>query len=287
MVQTKKNGRSFIISLLEGVFSEPRRNQSVGSYARLRDYANIKQKVVKVIDKYEQTNKQLVSPNILAKGLNNEVVVRDSSTNQLVVFDKHFQFSHVIGGAGSGKGKFQFITGIAVDKWGCLYVADSDLNCVQKLNMNGEYITQFGCQGQSFGEFQCPRGLHVSQSELLFVCDRYNHRIQVFQNDEFSYYFGQHGTEPGTFGGPVDLTLNNSEDQLFVTDFDNQRVQMFTPKGQFLKVFCSYAGPISSRHKIQLGYTTPLMGIYWSVLLVHMTVEASTVCQYLIIVEVL
>ena len=231
-------------------------HEEIEVLVRMRDYANIKQKVIKVIDKYGQTNKQLVSPNMLAKGLNNEVIVRDSSTNQLVVFDKHFQFSHVIGGAGSGKGKFQFITGIAVDKWGCLYVADSDLNCVQKLNMNGEFITQFGCQGQSFGEFQCPRGLHVSQSELLFVCDRYNHRIQVFQDDEFSYCFGQHGTEPGTFGGPVDLTLNNSEDQLFVTDFDNQWVQMFTPKGQFLKVFCSYAGPIfKAQNPVGIYYT--------------------------------
>jgi len=73
------------------------------------------------------------------------------------------------------------------------------------------------------------------------VCDFNNHRIQAFQNEQFSYCFGQHSTQPGSFN-PVDLTLNNGEDQLFITEFSNNRVQVFTPKGQFLKVFGNFTG---------------------------------------------
>ncbi|XP_065888508.1 E3 ubiquitin-protein ligase TRIM71-like [Dysidea avara] len=216
-------------------------HEEIKMLTNIRDYNKLKQEV-KIIDKYGPTNKKLTFPYLLAKGPNNELIVRDQSTKQLVVFDKHFQYSHVIGGAGSGNGKFQRIVGVTVDKKGYLYVADCNLHCIQKFKLNGEFISQFGSEGTANSQFQSPYGLVLSQSELLFVCDRYNNRIQVFQNEQFYYCFGQHGTEPGTFNKPVDLTLNNSEDQLFVTDSDNHRVQVFTTKGQFLKVFGDFTG---------------------------------------------
>jgi len=66
----------------------------------------------------------------------------------------------------------------------------------------------------------------------------------VFQNKQFCYCFGQHAydPEPGTFNGTIDLTLNSSEDYLFITENHNDRVQVFTPTGQFLKVLCNFSG---------------------------------------------
>ena len=58
----------------------------------------------------------------------------------------------------------------------------------------------------------------MSQLEMLFICDCNNHRIQVFKGELFSYTFGQHGKEPGTFNCPHNLTLNSNEDQLCITD---------------------------------------------------------------------
>ncbi|XP_065889182.1 E3 ubiquitin-protein ligase TRIM71-like [Dysidea avara] len=219
------------------------------------DYNKLKQEV-KIIDKYGPTNKKLTHPYLLAKGPNNELIVRDSSTKQLVVFDKHFQYSHVIGGAGSGNRKFQSITGIAVDKKGYVYVADCNLHCIQKFKLNGEFISQFGSEGTAKSQFQSPYGLVLSQSELLFVCDKDNSRIQVFQNGCFSYSFGQNGTEPGTFNKPNDLTLDDGEDQLFITDFLSDRIQVFTPKGQFLKVFGNFTDvPFELQGPLGIHYT--------------------------------
>ena len=222
----------------------------------IRDYNKLKQEV-KIIAKYGPTNKKLTSPYLLAKGPNNELIVRDNSTSQLAVFDKHFQYSHVIGGAGSGNGKFQAITGVAVDKKGYLYVADCMLHCIQKFKLNGEFISQFGSKGTANSQFQSPYGLVLSQSELLFVCDRKNHRIGVFQyGQRFQYCFGQHGTQPGTFNEPLDLTLNNSEDQLFITDAANNRIQVFTTKGQFLKVFGNFTDvPFKLQWPVGIHYT--------------------------------
>ena len=123
-----------------------------------------------------------------------------------------------------------------------MYVADATLHCIQKFELNGKFISQFGNKGNSNGSMQRPHGLVLTQSELLFVCDSDNHRIQIFQNEQFSYCFGQYGTSLGSFNEHVDLTLNNSEDQLFITEYSNDRVQVFTIKGQFLKVFGDLTG---------------------------------------------
>ena len=229
-------------------------DEEVKVSVNIRDYANIKEEV-KVIDKYGPNNKQLKYPYLMAKGPNNEVIVHNSSTNQLVIFDEQLQYSHVIGGSGNGNGKFQCIIGIAVDNKGYLYVTDSQLHCIQKFTLNGQFVSQCGSQGTAEGQFNAPYGLVLSQSELLFVCDRNNHRIQVFENDQYSYHFRQCDTKLGKIN-PTDLTLNSSEDQLFITEYSNHKVQVFTPSGQFLRIFGNFTDiPFKLQCPVGIYYT--------------------------------
>ena len=205
----------------------------------IRDYANIKEEM-KVIDKYGPNNEQLRYPYMMTKGPNNEVIVRSYSTTQLVIFDEQLQYSHVIGGRGNGNGKFQLTTGIAVDSKGYLYVADYNLHCIQKFTLSGQFVSQFGSEGTAQGQFNNPHGLVLSQSELLFVCDYGNNRIQVYKNEIFSHTFGQYGKKPGCFDCPFDLALNSNEDQLFIADNNNHRVQVFTPSGEYLEILLTF-----------------------------------------------
>ena len=126
----------------------------------------------------------------MAKGISNEVIVHNNSTNQLVVIDAQLRFLYEFGGMGNGHGRFQNATGMAVDNKGYLYIGDHTLHCIQKLTLYGQFISQFGCEGTAEGQFKIPTGLLFSQSQLLFVCDSENHRIQVFLNELFSYTFG-------------------------------------------------------------------------------------------------
>ena len=230
-------------------------DEEVKVSVNVRDYANIKQEV-KVIDNYGPNNKQWEWPYLMAIGPNNEVIVRNHSTCHLVIFDEQLQYSHVIGGRGNGNGKFQIITGIAVDDKGYLYVADSHLHSIQKFTMSGQFVSHFGSKGTAEGQFNGPSSLVLSQSELLFVCDCNNHRVQVFRNEQFSYTFGQYGKEPGYFDCPRDLTLNSNEDQLFITEEENHRVQVFTPNGQFLRIFGNFTDiPFKLQRPVGIYYT--------------------------------
>jgi len=197
----------------------------------LRDYAGINHET-KIIDSYPDAI--LKAPYLLAKGPDNQLIVR--SNKELVIFDNHLCYSHVIGRTGMHcTSIFKAITGLAVDKNGYVYVEDCSLH---RILINGMPISVIGNEGTADGQFRSPYGLLLSQSQLLFVCDLSNHRIQVLKDDKFFYCFGEQGTEPGTFNYPIDLTTNNSEDKLFITDC-NRRVQVFSVQGEFLKVFDS------------------------------------------------
>ena len=94
-------------------------------------------------------------------------------------------------------------------------------------------------------------------TEMEIVCDRDNHRIQVFRNGRFSFTFGQYGKMPGYFDFPRDLTLNSNEDQFFITEYYNHRVQVFTSDGQLLKIFGNFAEiPFKFSHLVGI-YCTP------------------------------
>jgi len=217
------------------------RQEEIKVLANLRDYASINQEVM-IINKYGTKDKPLKLPYLFAKGLNDEIMVNDDETNQLVIFDHQLKFSHVIGG--SGNEKLQGITGVTMDRKGHVYIADYKLDCIKKFKLDGRFIGQFGSKGVDKGQFRSPFGLLVSTAELLFVCDRYNNRIQVFHSEQFSYSFGKYGREPGELHEPVDLTMNANEDQLFITDNRNHRVQVFAPNGQFLQIFGIFPGTL-------------------------------------------
>ena len=185
--------------------------------------------------------KPLIRPLFLAKGPSDELFVRDYSTQRLVVFNNvksdKLEYSHYFAGKGNGGGYFQDITGIAASS-DHLYVADSELDYIQKLTLSGGYVQQIGNSGSGDGQFNTPFGLALDEARsLLYVCDYENHRIQVFKDDKFDKKFGSKGSSQSYFNHPGDITLNHYKDRLYITDLDNHRVQVFTTNGSFIEVF--------------------------------------------------
>ena len=69
----------------------------------------------------------------------------------------------------------------------------------------------------------------MSKNGLLFICDRDNHRVQVYNttNNQESFYY-LCGQEEGHFNHPTDIALNKEEDKVFITNTGNHKVQVFT-----------------------------------------------------------
>jgi sugar lactone lactonase YvrE len=72
-------------------------------------------------------------------------------------------------------------TDVAWDSQGNAYFSDGYVNSrVAKVNAKGEWIASWGSLGSGPGQFDTPHGVAVSPKDEIFVADRGNRRIQVF-----------------------------------------------------------------------------------------------------------
>ncbi len=81
-------------------------------------------------------------------------------------------------------GPFNQPTNLAVAPDGRLYISDGYGNCrVHRFSADGVFEISWGTPGDSDGEFHLPHGIDVAGDGTVFVCDRENSRIQLFDPD--------------------------------------------------------------------------------------------------------
>jgi len=121
------------------------------------------------------------------------VYVSDTMNFRVQVLDRDGNFVRQIGQIGRTPGSFARPKGLGVDSHGHVYVADAAFNNIQIFNGSGALLLSFGSMGGGYGEFWQPLGIAVSD-ERLYVVDRFNDRIQVFD------YLPVAGEADGTSG---------------------------------------------------------------------------------------
>jgi DNA-binding beta-propeller fold protein YncE len=83
----------------------------------------------------------------------------------------------------SGK-PFNRCTHTALSPDGTIYVSDGYHNpCVHKYSAAGEWLQSWGRPGVGPGEFNLPHNIVCDADGLVYVADRENHRIQIFDGD--------------------------------------------------------------------------------------------------------
>ena len=108
------------------------------------------------------------------------------------------------GVAGDGPDTFNGPSDVLVVPNGDIFVADGhggETNArIVKLTKEGKFIKAWGKKGSGLGEFDTPHGLAMDAAGRLFVADRGNSRIQIFdQNGKFLEEWRQFGRPSGIF----------------------------------------------------------------------------------------
>jgi DNA-binding beta-propeller fold protein YncE len=112
--------------------------------------------------------------------LTGEIYVADTYNHRIQKFDPEGNFMGMWGSKGSGTEQFDNPTSIALGADGLVYVADSNNNRIQVLQVNGEdgeFIDSIGKKGTADGRFNLPYGVAVDEDGNLFVADLDNNRI--------------------------------------------------------------------------------------------------------------
>ncbi len=81
-------------------------------------------------------------------------------------------------------GQFRQPTDVTWDQQGSIFISDGYINSrVAKYDKNGDWVKQWGGPGKGPGEFSTPHSIAADAQGNIYVADRGNRRIQVFDHD--------------------------------------------------------------------------------------------------------
>jgi DNA-binding beta-propeller fold protein YncE len=81
-------------------------------------------------------------------------------------------------------GLFRQPTDVAWDSQGNTYITDGYVNSrVAKISKEGDWVKSWGSKGTGPGQFIIPHSIAIDLEDNIYVGDRSNHRIQVFDTD--------------------------------------------------------------------------------------------------------
>lgn len=126
------------------------------------------------------------------------------------------------GVAGDGRDTFRKPNDVVVAPDGTIFVADGHgsgpdapaNNRIVKFAPDGTYLMEFGVPGGDDGELDEPHALAMDSQGRLFVGDRANSRVQIFDQD------GNHLDTWTQFGRPSGLYID-ADDVLYVADSES------------------------------------------------------------------
>jgi sugar lactone lactonase YvrE len=140
---------------------------------------------------------------------------------------------------------FNTPSGIALDRHGNLYVADTGNHAIRRITPQGQVSTVAGDGTPGFADgvgaqarFNGPMGVTVGADDRIYVADTWNDRIRVITPDgQVATLAG--GERPGwedgagavaRFDTPTDLKLD-AHGNLWVADLQNNALRVISPEG--------------------------------------------------------
>ena len=137
---------------------------------------------------------------------------------------------------GYGMGQLNFQRDVTVDnKTGYIYIADTENNCVKVFDSIGKYLFKFG--GNEYeGKIIGPLGFAICEDKILI--SQSNHCILNYQlNGKFISKIGKYGNGELEFSCPFGLTIDESNGNIYVSDYLNNRIQILSHDFRFISQF--------------------------------------------------
>ncbi len=120
-------------------------------------------------------------------------------------------------------------TGVALSSSGEIYVSDGYGNArVHKFTPDGTLLFSWGEPGNALGQFRLPHFIWVDKQERVWVVDRENNRIQIFNAQ------GEFLSQWTDLSRPTDIFIDD-EETVYVSELSPRRgVSIFTIDGKLL-----------------------------------------------------
>jgi DNA-binding beta-propeller fold protein YncE len=174
----------------------------------------------------------------VATDSSNQVFVfhRGETADPLVVFDAEGNYVRSF-----GRGMFGNEHGLRIDRHDNVWITDNGDHQVMKFSNDGELLMTLGIKGEpgtTDDTFNRPADITFGPNDELYVADGYgNNRVVKFDAEgNFVATWGTPGSGPGEFD-LVHSVAVDSQGQVYVSDRENNRIQIFDENGEFLRMW--------------------------------------------------
>jgi DNA-binding beta-propeller fold protein YncE len=164
------------------------------------------------------------------------VFKRDANTDPLVVFDAEGKFLR-----SWGKGMFGRPHGLRADRAGNIWAVDDVGQQIFKFTREGKLLQTWGTKGVTGSDektFNRPTDLAWDSQGNAYISDGYVN-TRVVKLDKAGAYvtaWGTAGDGPGQFRVAHSIGVD-SKDRVYVSDRENNRIQIFDTSGKLLKIW--------------------------------------------------
>jgi len=143
----------------------------------------------------------------------------------------------VIGDENS-KTTFHNVADMALAPNGDIFVADGEggNNRIVKFSKDGSFVKSWGTKGTGPGQFQTPHCIAIDATGRVWVCDRNNNRIQVFDQD------GKFLEEMKQFGTPVSIAFAK-DNKMYVAASPGDAMSIGTVDGKVIEKIDGLSNP--------------------------------------------
>jgi DNA-binding beta-propeller fold protein YncE len=188
------------------------------------------------VDKLKTFPWQMLRPYGIAIDSKGLVYVADQKVGAIFIFNTETRDATLI--KNGVDAHFGLVNGVAIDDSDRLFVSDGKMHRV--LVFNPQHVVE----GQIADGLIDPVGLAVdNENRLLYVVDEQQDLVFVYDADSLKLlrHIGVPGkkhasTEPGEFGGASNVAVD-SDNNVYVTDTMNNRVEIFDADGNFISQF--------------------------------------------------
>ncbi len=180
---------------------------------------------------FGQNNGDMRDPMHVAVDNDGKVYLADIGNHRLQVFSNDGEYLTKWGASGTEPSYFMYPRALTVHPNGNLIVADTMNNRLQIFNQDGSLVDIWG-DSEGEATYYQPSGVDVDSAGNIYVA-AWNHVKKIDVNGHLLLEWGGLGSGDGQFDYALDLAVD-ANDNIYVVDSNNARIQKFTSTGTFI-----------------------------------------------------
>lgn len=210
----------------------PKNNIIEQPISQVKPFAIVVDKVIKG----KILGSSLDEPFGLAKDINGDIFLTDSKNNRIIRFDKNLKPKYDIGGFGRQAGLLSRPTFLTYDNSLNLLVADELNRRIVRYNAQLNFVEEIKFDNDIEAlDFGLPSGVSFTNYGEMWVSDRENHQIALFNNvGQFDRILGDYGYTGGQLSSPEKI-FKDSYNNFVVCDAGNRRLMFYDQYGNHIK----------------------------------------------------